>query len=646
MRTSSRKVTEPLPENELLNGALYYAGLGWAVFPTHDLLSGACSCGTACPSPGKHPRTTHGVLDATTDPERIRGWWARWPAANVAIACEPSGLVVADVDVKKGAEGAATIRWFLDRFPEFSQTLAIATPTGGYHYYFRGQARMGQGVLGPGVDIRAGRGGYVLAPPSVAFGRYDEDKNPVPGSQSEYRFLRTVEPVAYPLGHVIETASAAGAFTLGSVATATELAANERALVPYGEHRGALLRQAWTMRKVLGLSVETALPLLRAFCETALEGYDRARPFTDSDLRKMLTGLEPHIATGPDETGQPIALAERIIPMDTILGEASPPREILLAGLVVRGELHTLYGEDGCGKSTIAAYILAIITRRDLDVLVFINEDLPKDFSIKFALCGGKSERVFFYREPEGSDAFLLPKHQTELRALLASRAWGAIYFDSIGDIKSADLRMNAADAARALFGPLNTYAQAHNVAIICTAHTNKAGVLEGARQVRAKSRCVAQVERPTDTRAPNEGEEFTLGEVTEATGFDPVWTSLVTSEKYSRGRAGAVYVFHFEERESINPRTHEVEVEVNENGDEAPKTQYVCVGHERLNSASPIARAARERVANENRDEEITRLLLADSAMSARDIYGKLGGRRDAVFAAVKRVRAALKGV
>src|SRR5262245_44815036 len=80
----------------LLAAALAYASRGWRVIPLHHVVNGKCSCSKAdCGSPGKHPRTQHGVKDGTTDASTIRGWWQTWPSANVAICTGPeSGLWV------------------------------------------------------------------------------------------------------------------------------------------------------------------------------------------------------------------------------------------------------------------------------------------------------------------------------------------------------------------------------------------------------------------------------------------------------------------------------------------------------------------------------------------------------------------------
>ena len=72
-------------------------------------IGGQCSCGredcvvrclgVPCQRIGKHPRTSHGLKDATTDSETIREWARRWPDANVLVATgEESGIVVFDLD--------------------------------------------------------------------------------------------------------------------------------------------------------------------------------------------------------------------------------------------------------------------------------------------------------------------------------------------------------------------------------------------------------------------------------------------------------------------------------------------------------------------------------------------------------------------
>ncbi len=146
--------------NALLEAALQYASRGWPVLPLHTW-TGRCSCGDGqCDSPAKHPRTGHGLTDASTDPAVIRDWWQRWPDSNVGVRCDQ--LVVLDLD----GPGAAVALQEHGLDPDLHGCM---TQTGvGRHLLFQGVpgARPRSKVL-PDLDIRAGAGSYIVAPPSV-----------------------------------------------------------------------------------------------------------------------------------------------------------------------------------------------------------------------------------------------------------------------------------------------------------------------------------------------------------------------------------------------------------------------------------------------------------------------------------------------
>lgn len=163
----------------MLHAALAYAHRGWQVFPLHGIVNGRCTCGRwDCSSPGKHPLTRHGVKDSSIDPDVIREWWTRWPAANVGIATgECSRLVVIDVDLPRALSSLDAVIHKLPR------TLTALTGGGGIHLLYRGcsQERVrnrtsslpGMADL-TGIDLR-GDGGYIVAPPSfhVCGNRYE-----------------------------------------------------------------------------------------------------------------------------------------------------------------------------------------------------------------------------------------------------------------------------------------------------------------------------------------------------------------------------------------------------------------------------------------------------------------------------------------
>jgi DNA-binding MarR family transcriptional regulator len=170
----------------LEDATLSYAGAGFPVFPLHNLdAGGVCTCGgeTVHPkcSPGKHPRTLNGFKDATTDAERIRSWWKRWPDANIGIPTgERSGFLALDEDPRHG--GYDSLRQLTKTHGELPRTKTTKTGSGGRHYLFSYPAGSGignsSGRLGPGLDVR-GEGGYIVAPPSRTTGAYEAfDRSP------------------------------------------------------------------------------------------------------------------------------------------------------------------------------------------------------------------------------------------------------------------------------------------------------------------------------------------------------------------------------------------------------------------------------------------------------------------------------------
>lgn len=160
----------------LLDAALAYARLGWRVFPLReadkipkirsahpagDPLNGVCR--------GECGKEGHGCHDATTDEDKIRKWWKKWPAANIGIATgEGSGVDVLDLDCAAAiADNGLAVLTNLEAV--YGQVFAptVVTGGGGQHLYFRHEPGVqNRAKMLPGIDVR-GDGGYVVAPPSA-----------------------------------------------------------------------------------------------------------------------------------------------------------------------------------------------------------------------------------------------------------------------------------------------------------------------------------------------------------------------------------------------------------------------------------------------------------------------------------------------
>lgn len=134
---------------DVLCAALATAARGWPVFP--------------CAPRSKRPATERGFHDATTDPERIRAWWAADARFNVATATGPvSGLLVLDIDGDPSELLAGRL---------VPASVTQRTGGGGYQVLFAWTPALEGFPTSrvkplPGLDTR-GRGGYVVLPPSI-----------------------------------------------------------------------------------------------------------------------------------------------------------------------------------------------------------------------------------------------------------------------------------------------------------------------------------------------------------------------------------------------------------------------------------------------------------------------------------------------
>src|SRR5207249_172019 len=105
--------------------ALEYAAKGLAVVPLHGTTDGKCTCDAPdCPQPGRHPRTKHGVADATTERSLIEKRWAEWPHARVGVAVGRPSRVLALVI--EGAAGKESLRKLLKRNEALKKTVTIS----------------------------------------------------------------------------------------------------------------------------------------------------------------------------------------------------------------------------------------------------------------------------------------------------------------------------------------------------------------------------------------------------------------------------------------------------------------------------------------------------------------------------------------
>jgi AAA domain/Bifunctional DNA primase/polymerase, N-terminal len=151
-----------------LNAALLYAAEGWPVVPLHSkAMSGACTCGNAdCDKPGMHPRTGHGVRDATTNRALIEKYWDKWPNAKIGIATGvDAGIIAVVID---GEIGRSKLKELEARNTQLPKTVTIRAPKERTYLLEIGDTRLHCPTkrLADGITI-LGDGEFVVAPYSI-----------------------------------------------------------------------------------------------------------------------------------------------------------------------------------------------------------------------------------------------------------------------------------------------------------------------------------------------------------------------------------------------------------------------------------------------------------------------------------------------
>lgn len=277
----------------MLDAAIAYVAWGWHVVPLHSWTGDVCTCGRErCSSPAKHPRSPHGLKDASADAAQVAEWWTRWPSANVGLLTGVS-FDVLDVD---GDEGLQALE----------QTIPIDAPTcdgpsattgRGYHVYVAPTGLGNRARLLDHVDWR-GKGGYVVAPPSLhASGRRYEwapgwapehvEIRPAPAWLLD--LLRSPAPAPAPARPPAGLPGSPRSEAYGR--RALEAEAGKVALAPEGSRNDTLNRAALSLGQLVGrgvLSFDEVVNVLLVAAARAGLGDAEARRTMASGLRAGL----------------------------------------------------------------------------------------------------------------------------------------------------------------------------------------------------------------------------------------------------------------------------------------------------------------------------------------------------------------------
>lgn len=432
-----------------LSVAQDYAMLGWRVFPIWEARDRDCSCPDNnpsreanppyCGSPGKHPATANGLIDASTNPEIIKSWWYKRAGANIGIATGfGSGIVVLDVDL--GKDGPASLKALEAKHGDLPATLQATTGSGGKHYFFKHpgkQIKNSQSKLGKGLDIR-GDGGYVVGAPSnhVTGGFYSWDGDITPDQYTPAEMPKWMIEALY-----VKPEGPAGQIGTGEAASRCKkyLEKCQDAVSGQDGHGRTLVAACECFR--FGLTESEAWGLLcwfndlkcqpkwseRELRHKMKEGrklVDREGKF--GDRLESIYKASPRAATHPAPTETEIEVADtptKHITASQTLGEMiSGIIDGSLAGMTtpwplldhqtqmfVPGTVTTICGDAGVGKTFISLDLVEHLRNKQIDCACFYIEK-NRDFHTHrlLAMLEGRPEfldRAWIASADENADA-------------------------------------------------------------------------------------------------------------------------------------------------------------------------------------------------------------------------------------------------
>jgi AAA domain/Bifunctional DNA primase/polymerase, N-terminal len=313
-------------------------------------------------STNKRPLTDHGHRDATTDPAELeRLFNARSPKPGevwgVGLWPGPAGYAVVDVDVKGGIGGDDTWAALRSEHGDVT-TYTVTTATTGLHLWGgKGERHVGNAHdLGPGIDVR-GDEGWVVAPGTrTPWGSWDrEDSSP------------RWPPAPWP-AWALERLNAAN----GQRPAAGRWRPLDRdQLDPLTRETLEVMEQRHGAHSaILGPEGEVRL----------------TRPGKRAGTSATIGYVGPGVVKMHSSSWPPFVLGQRYT-LDELLDDTIPPpngdtdRRLALTpaadlkprrvrwlwdGRLALGTLGLLAGPEGLGKSTIAYWVAARITRGEL----------------------------------------------------------------------------------------------------------------------------------------------------------------------------------------------------------------------------------------------------------------------------------------
>jgi hypothetical protein len=494
---------------------------------------------------------------------------------NYGIALDKQYLLV-DID---RPDDPIAVEWGL-RLPS---TWTQKTPRGTHRLYALPEGFDGKNARFPAGDLKVH--GYLVGPGSEVDGNH-------------YYTLDEREPTEAPpwLLAMVDRARPDSTLVNG------ELVLHEREKIAIGENDVELFSLACGFRR-------------KGFTEAAIADYIRA--IIDSGLVEQIPGNEYHerdilriakqAARYDPELGD-IGLFDEEWVCAADIALVGPPIKWWIRHYIPRGELVTLYGAGGIGKSSWASWLAAEVTRKG-GKFVFIGVEESFQRFASRAVLGG-ADRTKLFSIPNAHN-FTLPKDADTLKDQVMMMDADVVYFDSIYSHFGSVAGENAAERARKSLAPLANIALTTGTTIIAVFHENKAGTYLGSTEMINVARYALCAQRQ---------------------GAQPLKIWVAKTNFVDPGEAMQFLATDMELRDT---ETNQVQLEEMEDGSLQP--MHVKVLHRGENTM--LGELEEEDKAG-SRIRQIVQLLEDNPTMSASAVFDIVGGHRADVMAIVKGIK------
>ncbi len=424
----------------ILNWALYYAILGWKVFPV---------------TPGQKapPLTAHGFRDASNDPEQIKWWWRQWSTANIALATGTiSEIADFETDKKPYADGEKSLaEWAINTGIDIPETWCFQSGGGGIHRLFHGSTPSKTGIL-PAVDVR-GEGGYAILPPS---------RHP---SGQYYVWMENHAPHQLPVASL-----PAETFFLLADERSTPLEAPEE--IPEGTRNNTLFKLACKLRG-MGLDENEILPAMTVVNENRC-----IPPMDASEVEHICRSAVKYAPGELREESAARAIPQLVKAADVVY---EPPRWTI-APYFQQGKGTLIQGDNGSGKTAFMCAIAAHITTgapllgmlpvaTPGNVLILsVEDDLPV-LRGRIEADGGDLNKCHFMTNVAGL-TFNSPEVEAAVKAVQARM----VIFDPFQAFLGAKVDMFRPNETRPELSKLFEMCDRNDCACVIIAHMGKSG--------------------------------------------------------------------------------------------------------------------------------------------------------------------------